>query len=287
MTEYKKRLCDLVNLEENSRSCVVLTMKPETKPLDLIRLGGFDGSETMFRMTKDPHTTSISVFRDGQPPYHMNYGSSNTLVEEGCRKVRNLVMECVNLDFGIPTHEPIIMSSFDVMVDKTSGERNLDSPRHFELKRASSYSSLFVNEQHIANIPHEQLNTWLAERNIRLEILDVEHKGSVDVKKGNMCRAFAPEQQQGIEAPAEPSGAQERYERAIDEAGKAFLVEGGWQGKDAAGVVQAFAEFAKKRGIAADHSLDDTAGKAKEKAAERNANRKRNPHSPRPRWLDR
>ena len=69
--------------------------------------------------------------------------------------------------------------------------------------------------------------------------------------------------------------------------GRAFLAEGGWQGRDAAGVVQAFSEFAKKRGLAADPTLDDAVSKAKKRAHEQNANRKRNPRSPRPRWMDR
>ena len=88
MNEYRKRLCDLVNLEENSRSCVLLTLKEGTSPLDLVRLGGFEGHECMFRMSKDPRTTCITVFRDGDEPYHIEYGASTTLVDEDRRKVR-------------------------------------------------------------------------------------------------------------------------------------------------------------------------------------------------------
>ena len=287
---YRKRLCDLVNLEENSRDCVVLTLKPETQPMDLIRLGGFDGTENCFRMSKDPKITTITVFRSGGLviPYSMNYGVSNTLVGEDRRKVRDQVMECVNLDFGIFTHGPIAVSRFNELVEATMGERTLNSKRAFTLKQTPSYASLFVNDQHIANIPSMHLETWLAEHNILLEVLDVEHKGSVDVEKGYMRRAVVLENLQDIDSPAaKPLSEQERYEKALDEAGKAFLAEGGWQGKDAAGVVQAFTEFAKKRGLEANPSLDDAVNKAKEKAAEHNANRKRNPRSPRPRWMGR
>lgn len=283
MTEYKKRLCDLVNLEENSRDCVVLTLKEGISPLDLVRLGGFEGHECMFRMSKDPRTTCITVFRDGETPYHMNYGSSNTLVGEDRRKVRDLVMECVNLDFGIFTHEPIVADSFDALVEETSGKRDLDSARHFTLKRAPSYSSLFVNGQHIAKLDNDSLEDWLAQRNAYLDVCDVVHRGSVDVERGFMQRVFAPE----LDETAKSLSEQERYEKALDEAGRAFLAEGGWQGKDAAGVVHAFTEFAKKHGLTVGPSLDNAVGKAKEKAAERNGSRKRNPRSPRPRWLDR
>ena len=284
---YKKRLCDLVNLEENSRSCVVLTVKPETSPLDLVKLGGFEGHECMFRVSKDPRTICITVFRDGDEPYHMNYGSSNTLAGEDRLKVRNLVMECVNLDYGIATH-PFNESRFNKLVEATMGERTLNSKRAFTLKQTHSYASLFVNDQHIDNIPSEHLDTWLAERNIRLEVLDVERSGNVDVTKGYMRRAVVLENLHDIDAPAaKPLSDQERYEKALDEAGRAFLAEGGWQGKDAAGVVQAFAEFAKKRGLEVEPSLDDAVSKAKKRAHEQNANRKHNPRSPRPRWLDR
>ena len=286
MTEYKKRLCDLVNLEENSRSCVVLTVKPETSPLDLVKLGGFEGRECMFRMSKDPRTICITVFRDGDEPYHMNYGSSNTLAGEDRLKVRNLVMECVNLDFGIATH-PFNESRFNKLVEATMGERTLNSKRAFILKRTSSHASLFVNEQHIDNIPSEHLDTWLTERNILLEVLDVEHSGSVDVERGYMRRAVVLENLQDIDPPAKPLSEQERYEKALDEAGRAFLAEGGWQGKDAAGVVQAFSEFAKKRGLDADPSLDNAVNKDKKRAQDQNTNRKRNPLSPRPRWMGR
>ena len=289
MNEYKKRLCDLVNLEENSRDCVVLTLKPETQPMDLIRLGGFDGTENCFRMSKDPKITTITVFRSGGLviPYSMNYGVSNTLVGEDRRKVRDQVMECVNLDFGIFTHEPIAVSRFNELVEATMGERTLNSKRSFTLKQTPSYASLFVNGQHIDNIPSEGLDTWFAERNIRLEVLDEEHSGNVDVTKGYMRRAVVLENLQDIDAPAKPLSDQERYEKAIDEAGRAFLAEGDWQGKDAAGVVQAFSEFAKRRGLDADPSLDDAVSKAKKRAQEHNTNRKRNPRSPRPRWMGR
>ena len=289
MNEYRKRLCDLVNLEENSRDCVVLTVKPETQPMDLIRLGGFDGTENCFRMSKDPKITSITVFRSGGlvVPYSMNYGVSNTLVGEDRRKVRDQVMECVNLDFGIFTHGPIAVNRFNELVEATMGERTLNSKRAFTLKQTPSYASLFVNDQHIDNIPSEHLDTWFDERNIRLEVLDEEHSGNVDVTKGYMRRAVVLENLQDIDAPAKPLSEQERYEKALDEAGRAFLAEGGWQGKDAAGVVQAFSEFAKRRGLDADPSLDDAVSKAKKRAQEHNTNRKRNPRSPRPRWMDR
>lgn len=275
--EYRKRLCDLVNLEENNRSCVVLTVKPEVSPLDLVKLGGFEGHECMFRMSKDPRTTCITVFYDGDEPVHMNYGSSNTLVGEALRSVRDQVMECVNLDFGIFTHEPVAVSRFNSLVRETSGPRGLDSRRNLVLKRTPSYASLFVNDQHIDNIPAEDLETWLAERNACLFVRDTERTGSVEVDYGTVVRVFEPELEKR-ELPSE----QERFEKAIDGAVNEFLGKRDWHRLDPPNIVVQFAEFAKGRGIDRDASLDDAMGKARQKAAERNAERDRNPHSRKP-----
>lgn len=166
----EKRLCDLCELVENNKYGAVLAVKEDTQPFDLIRLGGFDGDERMFRMSKDPDTVSITVFRDGRPPYTMSYGASNSLVTQSEKRVRNQVMECVNLDFGIFTDRPFGGKDFDLLVGETCGERTLDSPRHFELQHGAGYFSLFVNGQHIALIDKGKLESWLDERNIRLDI---------------------------------------------------------------------------------------------------------------------
>ena len=46
-----KKLCDLVEIEENNENCVILKIKENAK-LDLIKLGCFEGNETMIRITK-------------------------------------------------------------------------------------------------------------------------------------------------------------------------------------------------------------------------------------------
>lgn len=274
--EHRKRLCDLVNLEENNRSCVVLTVKPETSPLDLVRLGGFEGHECMFRMSKDPRTTCITVFYDGGEPVHMSYGSSNTLVGEALRSVRDQVMECVNLDFGIYTHGGH-ESVFDSLARETSGPRDLDSRRSLVLKRTPSYASLFVNDQHIDNILTEDLETWLADRNACLFVRNTEKAGNVEIDYGTVVRVFEPELEK-----REPPSEQERFERAVDGAVSEFLGKRDWHRLDPPGIVVEFAEFAKGRGIDRGASLDDAMGKGKQKAAERNAERDRNAHSRKP-----
>ena len=179
-----KRLCELFQIESNTKDCVVFTLKPETSPLDLVKLGGFEGHECMLRMSKNRDTTCITVFRDGDEPYHMNYGSSTTLVGEDRRKVRDLIMEMANLDFGIVTGGRGVRSGsdFDRLVERTSGPRDLDSLREFELiKTPAGDGSLFVNNQHVAHVCVRDIDQWLAERNIAML------RGSYEQPSGNGC----------------------------------------------------------------------------------------------------
>lgn len=272
MNEYRKRLCDLVNLEENSRSCVLLTLKEDTSPLDLVRLGGFEGHERMFRMSKDPRTTCITVFRDGDEPYHIEYGASTTLVDEDRRKVRQLVMECVNLDFGIFTHGGP-EASFASLVEETIGKRDLDSPRHFMLQRTSHSCSLKVNNQHIANIDTDYLETWLVDRNTRLEVTDTE-PGRVEVDLGYVHRVVPPER----EHEGRLTGEQQLFNSALEKAADAFFAKTGWSGLDAPAAVQEFVRFSKQQASTLGTSLDEAIRMAKEKSEQRLSAQKDNPN---------
>lgn len=188
-----KRLCDLVSLIHNDSACVVLEVKESTQPLDLIKLG-FNGDETMFRMTKSKDNTSITIFREGEKPFSMNMGSGGTtIVPENLRIARSLICECVHLDFGIVTHEAY-GNRFKEAVEATVGPRDLDSHRYFELQRAPSYCSLWVNQSHIANIPHQDIDEYMADRNIRLNIEYTREAGLVPVDIGTMERVVKPEQ---------------------------------------------------------------------------------------------
>lgn len=188
----EKRLCDLVQLVENNHSCAILEVKPDTKPFDLIRLGGFNGDETMFRVSKDPDTISVTIFREGEKPFSMSYGGSVTLVSENEKTMRRLILECVNLDYGIFTDRPYGGMDFDMLVEETSGERTLDSPRRFDLRRGGADCSLFVNDQHIALIDKDKLETWLGDRNIQMEVINEGRWGDV----GYLHRFAKPEQEE-------------------------------------------------------------------------------------------
>lgn len=190
----EKRLCDMVYIAENNKECVVLAVKDDVKPIDLIRLGGFDGTETMFRVTKGSSQSTITIFRGDGRPESIEVGSTTSRLSGSMRKARSEILECVGLDFGIFTRgEWHNGHSFDEMVEMTSGSRDLDSPRKFELYRTGGSCSLFVNNMHIAHIDYKNLDEWLADRNIRIEIQETKRFGADRTSVGAMVRANTPE----------------------------------------------------------------------------------------------
>lgn len=266
-----KRLCQLFQLESNTKDCAVFIRKPEVSPLDLVKLGGFEGHEVMLRISKDPSTICITVFRDGDEPYHMSYGSSTTLVGEARRKVRDLAMEMANLDFGIVTGGRGVRakSSFERLVEMTSGPRDLNSLREFELiKTPAGDGSLFVNDQHVAHIRERDLEGWLDERGIRMV------RSVCEEPSGNGCtivRGTFELRADGLTKDAEASQETTKsFSEAIDEAVEIFMTKGGWQGLSPEQSVQEFARFMKQN---AEPSLDEMMDKAKEKAEAHNADR--------------
>lgn len=179
-----KRLCDLVDLIENNKDCAVFAFKEGVTSLDLIRLGGFRGDETMFRISKDMDAVSLTVFRNGETPSTLNMGSRGVShVTPDTLQMRESICECVNLDFGIVTggNSTIRANSrwrFDELVEETSGKRDLNSLRSFELiTGAGGNSSLFVNDQHICHLHIGDMDQWLAEKHISME-RHVEERGS-------------------------------------------------------------------------------------------------------------
>ncbi len=93
-------LCDLVEVVENNMECVVLKVK-KGAGMQLIRMGCFDGDETMFRLTKGSSHT-CTMFRDGRKPVSWNWGESgHTLVCDSLYKCGDMVKRCISDDFGI------------------------------------------------------------------------------------------------------------------------------------------------------------------------------------------
>lgn len=95
----EKRLCDLVEIEENNIDYVLLKVK-ENSMLDLIKLGCFEGDETLIRVTKGANHI-FTIFSDNKH-FSWEYGISGyTLVSKNVDKKRELILECIENDYDI------------------------------------------------------------------------------------------------------------------------------------------------------------------------------------------
>lgn len=112
--DRRKRLCDLVEIEENNSDCVLLKVKENAK-LDLIKLGCFEGNETMIRVTKGADNT-FTIFTD-ESSYSWYHGESGyTLVSKSMDKKRFLILDCIEIDFDIYVgkNPTLIENSLDI-----------------------------------------------------------------------------------------------------------------------------------------------------------------------------
>ena len=93
-------LKDLVTVTTNNDVCVILEIKPNSFK-ELIKLGCFNGKETIIRLTKsDAHTCTI--WEEGGKSYSWNWGiGGHTLVSEGMNMKRRLIVDCIVNGFKI------------------------------------------------------------------------------------------------------------------------------------------------------------------------------------------
>lgn len=95
----EKRLCDLVEIEENNMDFVLLKVK-ENSRLSLIKLGCFEGNEKLIRVTKGTHHIYTIFTNDKE--YSWEYGGNGfTLVSDNIEKKRLLINNCIESDFDI------------------------------------------------------------------------------------------------------------------------------------------------------------------------------------------
>ena len=110
----EKRLCDLVEIEENNMECVLLKVK-EGSRLDLIKLGCFNGDERLIRLTKGRHHT-YTIF-DEKSSFSWYYGESGyTIVSKQRDEMRFLIDDCIKNDFNIyiGTNPELIKKSLSI-----------------------------------------------------------------------------------------------------------------------------------------------------------------------------
>lgn len=94
-------LKDLVTLEENNTSCVILEVKPNSFK-ELIKLGCFSGDEKMIRVTKGRNHTYTIWHGEENKSYSWNWGESGyTLVSDSMHEMRRLIMSTIEGEFGI------------------------------------------------------------------------------------------------------------------------------------------------------------------------------------------
>jgi hypothetical protein len=93
------KLVDYVNIVENNEDCVILEVVGT--PLDLIRLGCFNGNEKLIRLTKGKRYTCTVWDKDGKSfSWFWGYGG-HTLVSDQITKQGKLIQECIEEDFEI------------------------------------------------------------------------------------------------------------------------------------------------------------------------------------------
>lgn len=94
-----KKLVDLVEVEENNQECVIL--KVVGKPMDLMKLGCFNGDESYIRLTKGGNHTCTIWTKDGKH-YSWWWGIGGcTMVSEEMSKKGRLVQDCITQDLNI------------------------------------------------------------------------------------------------------------------------------------------------------------------------------------------
>lgn len=94
-------LKDLVTLEENNASCVVLEVKPNSFK-ELVKLGCFNGNEKMIRLTKGRNHTCTIWHGNANESYSWYWGESGyTLVSDSMWAMRRLIESAIEKDFGI------------------------------------------------------------------------------------------------------------------------------------------------------------------------------------------
>lgn len=95
----RKKLCELVEIEENNMDCVILKVK-ENSEMDLIKLGCFEGDETLIRVTKGSDNT-FTVF-SGETYFSWYQGENgHSLISKNTDQKRILILECIEMDFDI------------------------------------------------------------------------------------------------------------------------------------------------------------------------------------------
>ena len=93
-------LYEITELVANNENCVVLKVLPN-HTMDLMSMGCFRGSETMFRLTKG-NTVTCTMFSDNGKSCSWQWGSGGTtLVSDSLATAGHMIQRCIEKDYGI------------------------------------------------------------------------------------------------------------------------------------------------------------------------------------------
>lgn len=160
----EKRLFDLVEIVCNNAECVVLKVKKNAF-MDLVCLGCFDGTETMFRLTKGSSHT-VTVWR-GEKSFSWEFGNNGTtIVSDNLHKQRELIVDCVVGDFGIAIEGNGIEKTLCIKSKKTRLSYAIFKEMWWEneTKRCVHLNGEFL--KHFAS--HDNFIDWLGEKDWKI-----------------------------------------------------------------------------------------------------------------------
>lgn len=116
-----KKLANLVQVVENNKECVILEVTGRS--IDLIKLGCFNGDETMFRLTKGGD--HICTVWTNEKHYSWHWGDSgHTIVSKQTENMGKLIQECIEQDFEI------YIGKNTTLIAKTLHIKSLEDVKH-------------------------------------------------------------------------------------------------------------------------------------------------------------
>ena len=100
--KHIKELNDCLELVNNDDVCVLFKVK-KSKKMNLIKLGCFDGNETMFRVTKTKGcgTHTCTSWDENGKAFSWQFGSSTTCVGDNPTRIREMLVWLIEDELGI------------------------------------------------------------------------------------------------------------------------------------------------------------------------------------------
>lgn len=156
----EKRLAELVTIEENNIDCVVLKVK-ENAFMDLIKLGCFNGDESLIKLTKGSSHTCTMWHSDGNT-YSWDWGiGGDTIVTKNMRRKAAVIQKCIEYDFGIIMEGNDINTTLNVKSLKNRTKQAIFKTYKTTDTHYDFYICLPTSSRHIGYLTSDEITTWL------------------------------------------------------------------------------------------------------------------------------